>query len=140
MNDRSEDAVRVLVANEPRVYREVLAGAIAGMRPEVVVSIAEPEQLDRRIGTLSPHVVVTSRLPVGALPGICRLVVLYPDGSNSATIDVDGARTTVSDLELEALIALIDATRATDRGESERTSGATVSKTTAEGTSARTAA
>ncbi len=140
MNDRSGDAIRVLVANEPRVYREVLAGAIAGMRPEVVVSIAEPEQLDGRIGTLSPHVVVTSRLPVGALPGVCRLVMLYPDGSNSATIDVGGVRTTVSDLELEALIALIDATRATDRDESERRSAATAGETTDEGTPERTAA
>jgi hypothetical protein len=113
---QSAGRIRVLVANEPRAYREVLGGAIAGMRPDVAVTIGEPDQLDRRIEALAPHVVVTSRPPAGDLPGVCRLVMLYPDGSNSATIDVDGVRTTVADLELDALLALIDATRATDRG------------------------
>lgn len=106
----------MLVINEPRAYREVLGGAIAGLRPDVAVTVGEPEQLDGRIQTLSPHIVVTSRAPAGDLTGVARVVTLYPNGSNTATIEVDGVTTAVTDLEFDALLALIDATRASDGG------------------------
>lgn len=104
--------IQVLIANEPRSYREVLGAAVRDLRPEVVVTVVSPDQLDAQIAAMSPHVVVASRPPEADLDAVSRLVVLYPDGSNQATIDIDGVRSTVADLELDALIALIDATRA----------------------------
>lgn len=106
--------IHVLVANEPRAYREVLGAAVGGLRPGVSVTVAEPDQLDDQIARLAPQVVVSSRAPAGDLRAVARLVMLYPEGRSGATIDVDGVRSTVADLELDALIALIDATRATE--------------------------
>jgi hypothetical protein len=46
--------MRVLVANEPRAYREVLAATLHQPRPQLVVFTAEPEDLDARWSSMPP--------------------------------------------------------------------------------------
>lgn len=83
--------MRALVANDPRVYRELIADALLRLRPLVEVSIAEPEVLDREVERLRPHLVICSRTSA-AVQAMCRRwVVLYPDGENRA--EVGGAGT-----------------------------------------------
>jgi hypothetical protein len=108
------ERTRILVANEPRSYREVLGAAVVGLRPNVDVTVAEPDQLDAQIMSLAPQLVVASRAPAGDLRQVYRLVVLYPGGRRGATIDVAGVPSSVADLELDALIALIDASGCPD--------------------------
>ncbi len=53
---------RVLIANEPPAYREVLALALQEMRVPADVTCVEPEDLDSEIVRLAPHLVICSRL------------------------------------------------------------------------------
>jgi hypothetical protein len=54
--------MRVLVANEPTIYREVISAAFRALRPCIQVFTAEPEELDREFSRLQPQLVVCSRL------------------------------------------------------------------------------
>jgi hypothetical protein len=54
--------VCVLVANEPRVYREALAGALAALRPEASVVAVEPAELDGMVVRTRPDLVFCSSL------------------------------------------------------------------------------
>ena len=49
---------RVLMANEPRAYREGIAAVIGQLRPEVEVKTVEPSALDASISRFSPDMVV----------------------------------------------------------------------------------
>jgi hypothetical protein len=102
MND-----MRVLVANEPNVYREAIAEALRELRPHVEVSTAEPGDLDREIGRLEPHLVVCSRIST-AVEAVRAWVLLYPDGENRAEIKAADSRVTVEDMKLGDLISAMD--------------------------------
>ncbi len=99
---------RVLVATEPRAYREVMAGALQELRPGAEILLVEPNNLSAALTRLRPHLVVSSR-SVEALPD-CPLawVLLYPAGATTALISVDGRRTTLGDLPFECLLSLVD--------------------------------
>ncbi len=99
---------RVLVATEPRAYREVMAGALQELRPGAEILLVEPDDLDAALTRLRPHLVVSSR-SVETLPD-CPLawVILYPAGVTTALICVDGHRTTLGDLPFQRLLSLVD--------------------------------
>lgn len=42
-------SMTILVGNEPRAYREVLARLLATLGPAVTVHLADPDQVDDRI-------------------------------------------------------------------------------------------
>jgi hypothetical protein len=54
--------MRVLVANEPTIYREVISAAFRVLRPCIQVFTAEPEELDQEFSRLQPQLVVCCRL------------------------------------------------------------------------------
>lgn len=101
-------STRVLVATEPRAYREVMAGALQELRPGAEILLVEPDDLDAALTRLRPHLVVSSR-SVETLPD-CPIawVLLYPSGATTALICVDGRRTTLGDLPFERLLSLVD--------------------------------
>ena len=105
--DRTSET-RILVATEPRAYREVMAGALQELRPRIEVVVVEPDDLDAALTRLRPHLVVSSR-SVETL-GDCPLawVVVYPDGETTALICVNGRRTTLGDLPFERLLSVVD--------------------------------
>ena len=85
------EKMRVLVANDPRVYREVIADGLKELRPLIEVSTAEPDELEREVARLRPHLIICSRSISTATQARCLAwVVLYPDGEDRA--DVGGAR------------------------------------------------
>ncbi len=100
--------MRVLVANEPRSYRDVIAAALQSMRSSADVAIVEPERLDAEVTRRKPHLVLCSRLTAAAGWSF-DWVVLHPDGENRAEINVRGERRIVSDLDLDGLLAVFDA-------------------------------
>ncbi len=58
------ETVRVLVANEPRSYREAIAGVIRVVcGPFLEVLEAEPEGLDAAVLGVRPHLVICSLAP-----------------------------------------------------------------------------
>lgn len=53
--------MRILLANEPRAYREAFADAFRSLRPHAQVVTLEPEALEAEALRLRPDVVVCSR-------------------------------------------------------------------------------
>lgn len=102
--------MRILVANEPRSYREVIAAAVQALRPHIEVILAAPDTLDREVSRLDPQLVVCSALTVAVQQQPLSWIMLYPEGKTESVISIAGKTTTVGDLEFDRLLALIDET------------------------------
>jgi len=102
------ESKRIVVANEPRSYREALAVACQVLRPEVEVILAAPVGLDAEVVRLDPQLVLCSRLTEGLRTGSRAWVVLYPGGEARAVISVAGHCVTTGDLGVAALAVVID--------------------------------
>lgn len=100
--------MRILMANEPRAYREVLAAAIQRLRPNVELVNVEPQGVDDAIMRVRPHLVVCSVLTatVQMLPR--AWIMLYPDGAATSIICIEGQRTIIDSLELSGILSIID--------------------------------
>ena len=99
----------VLIANEPRAYREVLAAALPELRPGLRVERADPADLDAAVARLRPALVVCSRLTEAVRSSAPSWIVLYPGGENRADARVGGAERTVAHPALDDVLALVDA-------------------------------
>ncbi|HET8632332.1 MAG TPA: hypothetical protein VFL91_33320 [Thermomicrobiales bacterium] len=99
---------RVLVANEPALYREVLVAAFAQLRPHAEVVAVEPAALDTAVRDRAPHLVICSRLSALVEASAPAWVVLYPGGEDRAVVRVGGRRTETRGLEFPGLLAVLD--------------------------------
>ena len=61
--------MRVLMAIEPRSYREVIGEAIRGLRPHLEVVIVEPDALEPEMARLDPELVICSQPSIAAANG-----------------------------------------------------------------------
>ena len=102
--------LRVLVANEPRAYRDAIAAALQELRPNVAVIPVEPHGLDGEIARLDPHLVVCSRLTEAVQARPLAWVMLYPDGEPWAVMSIAGQHMLVTGIEFQALLAVLDHT------------------------------
>ncbi len=106
--------MRLLVANEPRAYRQVIATTVGQLRPDVeVVVIAPSDDLDSKVVCLLPDMVICSRLTPAIESSRHAWVLLYPDGETSSVSSIGGKRTSSADLEFDDLLAMIDRVSAT---------------------------
>lgn len=55
--------VRIVVAIEPRMYREVLAFYFSKQRPQAEVVLASPETLREEVKRTRPHLLVANIVP-----------------------------------------------------------------------------
>jgi hypothetical protein len=102
--------IRVLVANEPRAYREVIAAAFHELRPQIEVIAVEPGDLDAEVVRRHPHLVVCSLLTDMARTVALAWVVLYPGGEAWTVVGMAGQQTTRADIEFDDLVAILDQT------------------------------
>ena len=102
--------LRVVVANEPRAYREAIATVFQALRPLVVVIDVEPVHLDQEVLDRTPQLVICSWLTETVRARSLSWVVLYPDGNSRAVINVAGEQTTVTDIEFDRLLSVVDQT------------------------------
>jgi hypothetical protein len=101
--------MRILVANEPRAYREVIAGALQVLRPHHEVIVVEPENLDGAVVRLVPELVLCSRLTEVVETRPLAWAVLYPAMDTRALISIAGHSHLVSaDLPFTRLLSVID--------------------------------
>jgi hypothetical protein len=98
----------MLVANEPRSYREVLATALQSLRPHVALLASEPTDLDRNVVRFEPHLAICSRLTETVQTRCPAWIVFYPNGTRIVEVKVAGLQLTHTDLELNELLAIID--------------------------------
>ena len=102
--------MRILVAVEPRMYREVIALSLHQHRPDAEVLICPPEALEGEIGRLGPHLVVlddNGTAPDGLTEVLYRVEILL-GVSMDARISVDGRAREVKDICTEDLLAVVD--------------------------------
>ncbi len=100
----------ILVANEPRAYREVMAAAFHELCPQHDVITIAPDDLDAEVVRLDPQLVLCSQLTPAVHAHPLAWVMLYPDGETRAEIWIGGQSSTVADLEFNSLLAIIDET------------------------------
>ena len=100
--------MRVLVANEPRSYRGVLATALETLRPHVAVITSEPTDLDREIVRFEPHLVICSRLTETVQTHCLAWIIFYPNDKRLVEVIVAGLHLPEADLELNQLLAIVD--------------------------------
>ena len=103
--------MRILVAVNPRIYREVLALLLHQHRPDAEVLLCPPEVLDRETRRFEPHLVVLDdndgAVPDG-LSGVLYRVEILLGASMDARISVDGQAREVKDICIEDLLAVVD--------------------------------
>jgi hypothetical protein len=62
--------MRILIALEPRTYREAIGNAIRELKPHLEVTIVEPDMLCSEVGRLGTQIVLCSqRKPIDATGG-----------------------------------------------------------------------
>ncbi len=103
--------VSVLVAINPRLYREVLALSLHQQRPNAQVLLCPPQVLDRESRRFEPHLVVLDDND-GAAPNMLseflyRVEILL-GASMDARISVDGQAREIKDILTEDLLAVVD--------------------------------
>ena len=104
------DTMRILLANEPLAYREVIAAALLALRPQHEVFIVAPEELDSEVTRLAPQMVVCSRFSAVVQAIALAWVMLYPDGASHAVVSIAGASRTVGDIEFNSILSIVDHT------------------------------
>ena len=104
------EKIRVVVANEPRAYRETLADALRNLCPRAEVIIIEPAALHQHLRRFTVHLVLGSELDAEMLTDLFSWVDLYPNGERYAVINIGGERTTVDNLDLAGLLRIVDQT------------------------------
>ena len=99
---------RVLMANEPRAYREGIAAVISQLRPEVEIETVEPSALDPSIERFSPDMVICSKATDALKGGVRVWVELYPDNAAYSVASIGGRRTEYTEIQLPDLLSIVD--------------------------------
>ena len=103
-------SIRVLVANEPRAYRDVVATLLRSLRPAVEIVLADPNEIDDAVLRETPDLVLCSRVTERLLAHAPAWVLLYPNGAGLVVASIGGRQQTTHDLDAAHLLALVDET------------------------------
>ena len=106
--ENSDDRLRVILANDPRSYRESIAAVFRQLRPELSVEVVEPEALDGCVDTFRPHVAICSRITSGVRDRVPVWVELYPDHDARSVSHERGKRTEHAEIQLQDLLSIVD--------------------------------
>ena len=102
--------MRILIANDPRSYREVIAAAVQELRPQHSVVSVAPDEVDTEICRFMPHLVVCSQLRPVVESNALAWIMLYPAGKTQSEFSIAGQRTAVPDIGFNDLLAIVDRT------------------------------
>jgi hypothetical protein len=100
--------MRVMVANEPRSYRETIAYTLAELRPNAEVLTVDPGDLKRELRRVSPQLVVCSRATKLIKREAPVWIELYPDLGSESVVGFNGQRIVYPDIDLEAILSIVD--------------------------------
>ena len=101
------DRPRILFANEPRAYRDVLSSAVELLRPDAEVVVVEPEELDAAIAGHAPRLVVCGRLTPAVETDAHCWVLLYPNGQNFALVGRGSRWRKVPEVTLDGFLGIV---------------------------------
>ena len=100
--------MRILVANAPPAYQEVIASALRSLRPHLDVRTSAPEGLDDAILSEVPDFVICSRMSEVVQTRTPAWLLLYPDGDSLTVHSLHGRQASAADLAFDDLLALVD--------------------------------
>lgn len=104
----------VLVAIEPRSYRQAIGQAIQALRPHVEVVILDPDTLGAGVRRLDPHLVFANRPdapgPEGGSTRRSAWVEFRPYEEPPARVCLAGRRWELEEVELADLLSIVDHT------------------------------
>jgi hypothetical protein len=100
--------VLVVLANEPRAYRESIAQVFRQLRPNVEVVTAEPDELEEHVLSLAPEMVIFSEATGLVRERVPVWVELYPGYGPRSVIGVGEERSTVEEIQLSDLLSALD--------------------------------
>ena len=107
-------ALRVLVAIEPRMYREVLAFHISQERPLSEVTLASSQSLQTQAEHTRPHLIIANEVPpelkeepFSSSYFLFRVEVRVENGL-VASVSANGYSDTIHDVSLQDFLAVVD--------------------------------
>lgn len=104
------DVARVLVANEPRAYREVTAEVLGQLRPDVEFLLVEPGRLEEEISRLMPDMVLCDEATPKVRGDVPTWLELYPHGNTTSVFGTGDEHSTIDNIQLSDILALVDRT------------------------------
>ena len=106
--------MQLVVAIEPRSYRQVIGEAIKALRPHVEVTVLEPGTLGAGIVRLEPELVFADQPdtfgPEGGPTGCTAWVEFRPYEEPPARVCLAGRRWELEVMELSDLLSIVDQT------------------------------
>lgn len=99
--------MKVVLAVEPRSYREAIGSAIRGLRPHVEVAIVEPGVLASEVVRLDPELVICGQ-PNTVSPDGRPAWLEYRPYDERAELCLDGRRSKLADVQLDDLLSIVD--------------------------------
>lgn len=100
--------MRILMANEPRSYREAFVSVLRTLRPNTEVIEVDPEELDPGIERYRPDLVVCSRITTTLETEAPAWVLLYPEDEPIGMVCTAGDLSTLNNFDLDHLISIVD--------------------------------
>jgi hypothetical protein len=104
----------VLIAIEPRSYRQVIGRTIQALRPHVEVVVLEPSTLEAGVARLDPDLVFADR-PASSSSGGPAWVEFRPYEEPPARVRLAGRTWELSEVELSDLLSIVDRTEELSR-------------------------
>ncbi len=98
----------LLIANEPRAYREAIAGAVGVLRPHLRTIVLEPGDLEAALRRGRPRLVICSNLTSTVQAHAPSWILLYPDGGRHAVTSISGQEGILPAPAFADLLAFLD--------------------------------
>ena len=115
--------LRVVVAIEPRSYRQVIGRALQALRPHLEVVVLDPGTLEAGVARMEPHLVFADRPNAFALrggpAGSPVWVEFRPYEKPPARVCLAGRRWELEEVDLPDLLAIVDQTEELSRATSD---------------------
>jgi hypothetical protein len=99
---------RVLLANEPRSYREAIAHVLRALRPGLEVDETDKASLDQELSRGVPGLVICSHATPEVQENAPAWIELYTDDGPLSSVAIDGERSTVPGMELDDILKIVD--------------------------------
>ena len=103
--------LRVLIATEPRLYRETIGRTIQDLRPHLEVTVVEPDALVAEVRRLAPRLIICSQANTLTLDVEEIVWVEFrPYDEPRAKICIGRQRSELEEVKLDDLLSIVDET------------------------------
>ncbi len=100
--------MKLVVAIEPRSYRQVIGRTIQALRPHIEVVVLDPDTLEAGVARLEPDLVFADRPDVSAPTGRPAWVEFRPYEQPPARVWLAGRTWELEEVELSDLLSIVD--------------------------------